>query len=53
MGQDSPFYAWSILEAWDWLANLPFLGFILLLALVIYVGLFVIGLLTLINDSTL
>ena len=31
MASENMFFMWSILEAWEWLINLPFLGFFLLL----------------------
>ncbi len=34
---EKPYYAWTIVEAWDWLINLPFLGFALLVLLGIFV----------------
>ncbi len=39
MVEDIPFYARSILETWDWLVNVPYLGFVLLVLL----GLIIIG----------
>jgi hypothetical protein len=37
MAAENPFYLWSIAEAWDWLINLPFLGFAMLVGLVFIV----------------
>jgi hypothetical protein len=34
------FWAWSIAQAWDWLIHLPFVGFVILLVL----GLWLFGL---------
>ena len=33
MATETPFYMWSIIEAWDWLAHLPVAGFALLVVL--------------------
>ena len=30
MSAETPFQMWSIVEAWDWLANLPVRGFAML-----------------------
>lgn len=32
MATDTPFYMWTLVEAWEWLINVPVLGFIFLLA---------------------
>ena len=42
MVEDAPFYAWTILETWNWLINVPYLGLVFLVLLVL-VGLFVMG----------
>ncbi len=34
---ETPFYMWTIVEAWDWLIHLPILGFVLLVLLGIFV----------------
>ena len=46
MVEDVPFYAWSILEAWNWLVSVPYLGFGLLAIL----GLFVLGFVMILVD---
>ena len=33
MATDHPFYMWSLAEAWQWLINLPVLGFVILVVL--------------------
>jgi hypothetical protein len=42
----TPFFAWSILEAWGWLIHVPFLGFLFLLMLGGLVGLIALIVLT-------
>ncbi len=37
MIEEKPYYAWTIVEAWDWLINLPVLGSALLVLLGIFV----------------
>jgi len=39
----SPFFMWTIVQAWDWLIHLPVLGFIALIYLEIKAGDVVIG----------
>ncbi len=34
---ENTFYMWTIVEAWDWLINLPVLGSAILVLLVIFV----------------
>ena len=34
---ENTFYMWTIVEAWDWLIDLPVLGFALMVLAVIYV----------------
>ncbi len=34
---ENTFYMWTIVEAWDWLINLPVLGFVFLVLLGIFV----------------
>ncbi len=50
MTAEQPFYLWSLAEAWDWLVNLPVLGFVALLFLAVVVVLFWVGLLVLTQD---
>ena len=42
MASENPFYMWSILEAWDWLINVPVVGFILLFIFLFVLGIFVV-----------
>jgi hypothetical protein len=39
---DSPFFLWSIAEAWQWLVHVPVLGFVLLLVMLLVMLLFVV-----------
>ena len=39
---ENPFYMWTIVEAWDWLIDLPVLGFALMVLVAIYVLLWVV-----------
>ena len=41
MTADSPFFMWSIAEAWGWLIHVPIIGFVLLVIAALIVGLFV------------
>ncbi len=34
---ENPFYTWTIIEAWNWLIDLPVLGFVVLVLAGIYV----------------
>lgn len=36
MAEEKPFYAMSILEAWNWLINVPYLG-IIMLGIVVFI----------------
>ena len=35
MVEETPFYMWTIMEAWNWLIDVPVLGFVALILLVI------------------
>jgi hypothetical protein len=37
MVEENPFYTWTIIEAWNWLIDLPVLGFAVLVLAGIYV----------------
>jgi len=41
MAMENPFYMWTILEAWEWLINVPVLGFAFLVLLGIFAALFI------------
>ena len=34
---ENPFYTWTIIEAWNWLIDLPVLGFVVLVLAAVYV----------------
>ncbi len=34
---ENPFYTWTIIEAWNWLINLPVLGFVVLVLAAVFV----------------
>ena len=42
MSAESPFYLWSMVEAWEWLIHVPALGFATLLLLAVILILLVI-----------
>ncbi len=37
MVEENPFYTWTIIEAWNWLIDLPVLGFAVLVLAGVYV----------------
>ena len=34
---ENPFYTWTMIEAWNWLIDLPVLGFVVLVLAAVYV----------------
>ena len=37
MVDENPFYTWTIIETWNWLIDLPVLGFVVLVLAGVYV----------------
>ena len=47
---DDNFFMWSIVEAWNWLIHLTVLGFVILVLLVLFVGIWVAVLTLILSD---